>query len=509
MQRPTLTIHLAIWGLVLGAAAVGWAFAGRSVEPVEPAADTDSEPIASPEDEPTWTPPSLAPAPPDLRWLAAASGGIPELNQVSIEQDLGLVREVLGPGGWVLFGAGPHAPVVQELAPDLHPDPVAGPLGALFAPRGGRDTRYRVPAIDVQGPGTLEALEDALAHARRDDGPPLLVYLAGHGVPGETARDDAIELWGQGQLSVGDMAELLASSPRRVRLVMTTCYGGGFADIVFAAADPAAGPAATVHCGLFATTWDLEASGCDPNPDRAAQEGYGLHFLHALRGEDRDGHALDATVLDLDGDGSISALEAHARVRLASEAADVPTTTSERWLEHVVPTPDGQRLRGLWPEEEAVIAGLADRLGLRGHEDDARDRLDTLETRIEAAAVELGDAQADEEQAYRRAAADVLARWPVLDDPWHPRFAATVTEHRDAIARHLEHAPSYAQWLDAKASVDRLAATVADLRRAAAPFERLVRALDNRERAARLRAMGGASWERYEALLACERDLVQ
>ena len=415
---------------------------------------------------------------------------------------------MLGPGGWVLFGAGPGAPVVEVLDPDHAADPLIAGLGALFSPRGGRDTRYRAPAIEVQGPATREALEDALARARAEPGPPLLLYLAGHGLPGETARDDAIELWGQSQLTAGDLADVLAHAPRPVRLVMTTCYAGGFAEIAFAAADASAGPATRVHCGLFATPWDLEASGCDPNPDRAAQEGYGLHFLHALRGEDRDGRRLEPAALDLDGDGSISLLEAHTRVRLASTAADVPTSTSERWLEHTVPDPTGEPVRIFLPEEDAVIAGLGTRLGLEGREHEARPRLESLEARIESLGTELARAQADEEDAYRRAAADLLARWPVLDDPWHPQFAATITAHHEAIADRLERSPVHARWLEARAEVERLATAIADLRREAAPFERLVRALDIRDRAARLRALGGDAWIRYEALLACERGVV-
>jgi hypothetical protein len=41
----------------------------------------------------------------------------------------------------------------------------------------------------------------------------------------------------------------------------------------------------------------------------------------------------------------------------------------------------------------------------------------------------------------------------------------------------------------------------------AAPLERLVRALETLELAARLRAQGGRRWLRYQALLACERGL--
>ena len=37
------------------------------------------------------------------RWLALGGGGVPEANQISIEQDLALAASVLGSGGRILF----------------------------------------------------------------------------------------------------------------------------------------------------------------------------------------------------------------------------------------------------------------------------------------------------------------------------------------------------------------------------------------------------------------------
>ena len=85
----------------------------------------------------------------------------------------------------------------------------------------------------------------------------------------------------------------------------TTGFSGGLGELVFVAGDETQGPSTATRCGVFAAPWDLEATGCDPNPDRAAQESYALHLLHALRGEDREGHALPKPQLDLDGDGTI------------------------------------------------------------------------------------------------------------------------------------------------------------------------------------------------------------
>jgi hypothetical protein len=445
-----------------------------------------------------------------VRWVVAAGGSLPELNQVQIEQDVGLVAEVFGVlgRGQILFGAGADSPSVQVLAPASERDGVLAALGDLFAPRGGRDARYRATTLEVDEAATAATVTHALERSVSERGAPLFVVLAGHGNRGETARDNTLDLWAQSSLTVAEVATILDRSEREVRVVATTCFSGGFAELAFEGADPARGPARKIRCGLFATVWDLEAAGCDPNPDRAAQEGYALHFFNALRGRDRDGKTLDRATLALDRDGRISLLEAHTRVRLVSEAADVPTTTSERWLREVAPEM-GPSLAAALPEEDALIAALLDRLGLRGEEATAFVRLEQLEARIEAMTQALDQDQEREDAAYRAAAASLLARWPVLDDPWHPDFVATLERERPAIAEHLETDPTLATYRSARTDVDRRQHQVAELRRESAWVERLTRALDNRTLAGRLHAVGGPPWETYERLLACERATLE
>lgn len=481
-------------------------------------------PTATPRPRPTLAPggaparaegePPRAPALPPLplpafdpaippRWIAAASGPVPELNQVSLEQDMALAAEVLGPGGRVLFGAGPGTLTVQVLAPAPAPDPVAAALGELFDPRG-RDVDYRATRLATAEAATADAVVAALDHALAGGPEPLLVWLGGHGTMGEQPRDNTVSLWGQSELSVADLAARLDQSPRPVRLVVTTCFSGGFGDVVFRGADEALGASPDERCGLFAAPWDLEATGCDPNPDRAAQDGYALHVLEALRGRDREGKPLPLTVLDLDGDGRVSLLEAHTRARIASTSADVPTTTAERWLRHAAPQRGPQRAVAL-PEEDAVIAALAERLGLRGREAGAPLELQRIEDGLEAVLRRLDDAYAAEDAAHRSAAADLLARWPVLDDPWHPEHARTLARHRESIRAHVERTPSYAAWLAARAEVERLTTRSWELRQRAAPYERLSRALETKQLAERLRAQGGDGWATLERILACER----
>ncbi len=474
----------------------------RAQTPPRPSPDPASSiPIAP--DPITSPPPAFDPSTVP-RWIAAAAGAVPELNQVSLEQDIALASEVFGPGGRLLFGAGPGSPTVQVLDQPREVDPVRLALGDLFFPRGGRDVRYRETQLVHAEPATAQTVLAAVDHAM-DGGPdPLLLYLGGHGEIGAEPRHNIVSLWAQSAVSVTDLATRLDLGTRPVRMVITTCFSGGFGDVVFRQADASLGASATERCGLFAAPWDLESTGCDPNPDRAAQQGYGLHFLEALRGHDRDGKSVPPGELDLDGDGRISLLEAHTRVRIVSTSADVPTSTAERWLRHAAPSEGPQQPVSL-PEEDAVVEAMARRVGLSGREAEAYLELQRIDDDLEAITRALEQAQLEEDATYREATADILSRWPVLDDPWHPDQPRILDEQRDAIATHLERSPSYQAYLDARRRVDHLGQRSWELRRSSAPYERLTRALDNRVLAARLHAQGGEDWATFERILRCER----
>ncbi len=433
-------------------------------------------------------------------WLAAGGGSTPEFNQVSIEQDLGLVPETFGrAGGLLLFAGGRGTGGVQVVEEAAEVDPLLGQLADLFAPRGGRAARYRATTLAVDAAATVDNLRAALTEATANpEARPLVVYLAGHGSPGATPADTGIELWEQSRLRAADLAASLDAGARATRVVITSCFSGGFAELAFVGGD-ATKPAARGRCGLFAATAEREASGCDPNPDRAAQQGYGLHFLNALRGLDRDGAPVK---IDLDGDGKVSLLEAHTRVRVASAGIDVPTSTSERWLRVKADgLKKGRSVAVSLPEEEAVIAALAE----LGDEIAARTALVQLDGEMAGISKRVEEAGAAEEAAYRKVAGELLARWSVLDDPWHPDFAATLASGRAAISAHLEASAAYAAYGRARADGEAAQTDLGAALGRSARLERLVRAFETRRLAGQLRARGGADWRTYEELLACER----
>jgi hypothetical protein len=482
-----------------------WLFLRRPADPAPPLLPAALEtpcPRSPPRPASPPRPSSAA-----LRFIAVGAVDSPEQNGVSIEQDLELARSTLGAEkGLVLYAGGPGSRDVQVEARQSRGDPLLTELAALIAPRGGRRSRYREGTVPRHGAASLPELDRALREALGTRGPPLLLYLAGHGERGQHAAESYLTLWGGRRLDARALARRLDGAKRPVLLVATSCYAGGLAETIFVAADPEQG-GARERCGFFATTSDLPATGCDPNPDRLEQEGYALHFWNALRRRDRDGRRLAIAELDLDGDGEVSPAEAHARARIALDAVDVPISTSERWLRGLgLEKWKGREPRAhLVPEESAVVRALAKQTRLPVDLEIVRSTLRALEEQIDEAYRVYDDAARAEDDAARRTVASLLSRWPVLDDPWHPEFATTVRCQRAEIADQLKRSPAYEDYRGATRATNEAEAEHWRRRRRAAPVERLLRALEHLAFAARLRARGGAAWARYREILACER----
>jgi hypothetical protein len=296
---------------------------------------------------------------------------------------------------------------------------------------------------------------------------------------------------------------------------MSSCFSGAFADVLFTAADPTRGAAPELRCGLFASTWDRPSSGCDPDPD-ARRGGYGAQLLRALAGQRADGAAIDAATLDLDHDGHVSLLEAHTHARAAAAGFDVPTTTSERWLRHVAtsagwPVPlvgadTAPSAPVALPEEDAVIAALGPRLEAAG-ELAVGARIAALQRDLAALDQALAAASEAEADAADRIAAETLARWPVLDDPWHPDYAATLATEREAIEGWFKAHADYHAYLAAKDATDRASARRDEALLTLGPWLTLQRAHETRRLAAHLAARGGPERTTFDALRACERGL--
>lgn len=460
---------------------------------------------------PDPTPATPAPEPAHTRSIIAGGGSLPSLNQISLAQDVALARRALSAPSLVMYASGPGS-LAQVEASSTEPDPFASRIAALLDPRSGRDSRHVTAPVHAHMPSTADNVMRALDSALASSSSPLALYVAAHGTGGENPVDSVVGLWEDSELTVPALAQSLDRDPRvdrPVRVVITSCFGGGFAEIAFRDADPSHGAAPTNRCGLFAATWDRESSGCDPNPDRRAQAGFGLHFLHALLGEDREGRSVDRAQLDYDHDGTISLLDAHTRARIEGRSIDVPTTTSERWLRQQLP----ERVRfapvatdPLVIEEDAVIDGLSRALGIEPTVAAALALVSQIDDERRPIVAQLDQIDARDDELRRAQAAMVLGRFPVLDDPWHRDFSAQLSAARSVIPALLDAHPATLERANLAARRDALSAQVEPLDVRAAMAQRLWRAHENRALAARVRQRGGRALAVFQRLRACERS---
>lgn len=451
-----------------------------------------------------FDPPSVLRMPESPRWIALVGGAEPASTQVSLAQDAELVRAILGEDGALFFGGGSGTFVqVRSTADERGGAPTLRQrLADLFDPRD-RAVRY-VPGPRADGPATPAVFFAAFDALRASDEPWTFV-LAGHGEGGETPLDSVFHLWGGEMLAVSDLAEELDALARPTRLVVTSCFGGGFAEVVFTAGSSERGVAEPLRCGVFATSFDREASGCDPDPRRAAQESYAIHFWHALRGEDRAGSPL---AVELDGDGTIGLLEAHTQARIASRSLDVPTTTSERFLAH---TADLLELPDVPPDlelpelraEARVVRELGAALDAQ-NEAEARRRLERAEHVLENEEVALSEVEARADDAFYALRIRVLERLPIADDPWHPELDAALLADHDGLLALLTQSPEGIEHAAAAEALGGAQARVDEARVESAVRWRLLQAWEAIALASALRAHGGPSWETFRALRACE-----
>jgi len=431
---------------------------------------------------------SLPPLPPKLRYLAFGGGSDPASNQISLAQDLAQLHKSIPGTGLTLFASGARAPLAVQRSPlTARTESLGESLTRIFGTPGAEHV--------------LTSLERALQQGRE----PLLVYGATHGDQGEDASENSLVLWGGWDLRVRDLAELLdrTEHARPTRFVLTACYGGGFADLLFRAADPRRGPRAPEHCGLFAAPWDDEASGCDPSPDRRAQESFSIHFLHALRNETRSGAPLPASA-DLNGDGRMGLLEAHAFARVASHSFDIPTTTSERYLRSLkLPKSRGASDPATAPEDAYVALTLAEELGL-ADEQASRKKLAELDAIAADVRGLVKTAQGESDDAYYALRIALVERWPVLAHPWEERYQLLLTREHAPITELLNESDLAATYEATSRELDDALAQQDTVRIARARVMRLLRAQETLRLATALQQKGGAGYAHFQALRDCE-----
>jgi hypothetical protein len=285
-----------------------------------------------------------APAPAADHFLLVGGGPTPQESQVSIENNVAWIGTEMTRRSFTscqtLFASGAsgrpdvvlHSPTDAAVARWL-------PLARLHGLQGPGASIYRPGSVAARGgAATAERVEAELRRSLSSlgDGDSLFFVYNGHGSeePADTSRN-ALRLWGESRLDVRKFTDILRSAPpaATVRYVFPQCHSGAFArSIGREAAAPESGTVAANRCGFFSVADDRIAEGCTPSVEAGDYRDYSTFFFAALSGRTRTGDAL-ARDPDVDRDGRVSLLEAHAYAFTEGLSSDVPRTTSDYFLE--------------------------------------------------------------------------------------------------------------------------------------------------------------------------------
>ena len=236
---------------------------------------------------------------------------------------------------------------------------------------------YRRPQLPrLDGPDTLPAIKTEFqALASGPPHVPVLIYVTGHGSPGDDTLDNNnYDLWNSGYLSVRTLAGEIKTLPpaASVTLVMVQCFSGSFGNLLFENGDPQAPLINRNLCGFFASISARPAAGCTPEINEADYHDFTGYFFSALSGKSRLGKPV--TGADYNHDGKIGMDEAFAYALIHDDSIDTPVCTSDVFLRRFVPDSGFDFVKTSWPDlyawatpgQRAALEALSIDLHLHG-----------------------------------------------------------------------------------------------------------------------------------------------
>lgn len=260
----------------------------------------------------------------EANFLVMAGGGAPSYNEIALEKNVLYFQRSLQTMGF---------------------DPAAAQIFFANGNDGAATVRYLNPAGQelfktpeiphLQGASTLENFQGWLAKTlETDDRRPVFFYFTGHGYHNRrNENNNAMILWGEEFFSVQQLTRRFDQLPRQTTVVtmMSQCYAGAFANLIYQEGDPNRAIAVQTRCGFFATIKSRPSVGCTPEVDEADYQDYSSSFFAGLTGKSRTGQAVASA--DYNDDGRVSYTEAHAFAKVDEQTTDLPVSSLEVWLQ--------------------------------------------------------------------------------------------------------------------------------------------------------------------------------
>lgn len=275
------------------------------------------------------------------RFLFISGGGSPSGNHLSQYLQgkvlASFLQQRFGSENTDVFFAAGNSSTHPGLFPDVHASSVA---------RGFEVDRMLYGVIPLNQPATKQNVTDyfignAPRSLTRND--TFFLIVADHGMPNKKSRyydNNCISLWNyddvhmkkgsweQSCLSVKELKKLIHQHVRAKRTVfaMSQCFSGGFHQM--SVGERRGYPKANVNlCGFTASTEDLPASGCMPDVNERNYEGYERYLAEHVTGR----NILDASRAPKEHGRSL--YDAHYAASLTDMTIDIPTTTSDYYLQ--------------------------------------------------------------------------------------------------------------------------------------------------------------------------------
>ena len=324
-------------------------------------------------------------APAGIHALLVGGGPDKENNTAQIEEHLRFVTSLVpaSAGRIVLFADGKASSRDLSYTDSTHLTPGQQALDVLLPndDLGAKIlTRTAVLGAPLDGASRLPAIDRAfhrLAALSVRDGPPVLLYFAGHGsVSDDKEKTSLYNLWGNDDLDPATLVREIDTLPPRVpvTLVMAECFSGGFANVLFRKANPDLPVNDRPIIGFFASESDREAAGCGTETNSPLYQDFSSYFFGALSGRDKLGHRVEGA--DFAGDGRVSCHDALCYALIHDDSIDTPVCTSMMFLRRFADMPDAKifstayhtLLETATPAQRAALDGLSTKLGLSGEQ---------------------------------------------------------------------------------------------------------------------------------------------
>lgn len=302
---------------------------------------------------------------PEPQFIILGGGGRPAMNEIAIEKNILYFQRTLNTLGYdpnkatIFFASGND-----------------GQATIRYIDKDGQEN-FKVTEIpNINGASSIRNLQSWFnQQVKEGKNQPIFFYFTGHGLQNPDDLDNnALLLWNDDYLTVQDFTQILDKLPatQPIVTVMVQCFSGSFANFIYQQGNPQNQVAMQTRCGFFATIKNLPSVGCTPAVNESDYRDYSSSFFAGLSGVSRRGQTVASA--DYNQDARVSFAEAHAFAKIDEQAADLPISTSESWLQEQATEADittilerspDQLLKKARPEQAYVVNQLLQALNLQ------------------------------------------------------------------------------------------------------------------------------------------------